>query len=45
MNFASWGPRGRALGGLLGRLGGLLGNLERRESRKVEYAKNARVPG
>ena len=28
MIFASWGPRGRALGGLLGRLGGLLGRLE-----------------
>ena len=26
--LASWGPLGRALGGLLGRLGGLLGRLE-----------------
>ena len=29
MNFASWGPLGRALGGLLGRRGAILGVLER----------------
>ena len=40
MNFASWGPLGSALGGLLGHLGGFLGHLGPSGSRKGRNAKS-----